>query len=869
VEAISDRRFIAPFLPPRYLSRPRLLADLDRAASPALTVLSAGAGAGKTLLLAEWVHRQDTRVPWLALTAADDDPRRFWRLFLEAVHATGQIGLPPASSYTDVVDLLDLVFQECDEPPQRSVLVLDDAHLLTRPEILHGLDRIVRRWSHRLRLLVAARSDPLLPLHRYRLAAQMHELRAADLAMTSGEAGQLLRLHGVRLADEQVRTLTARTEGWSAGLRLAALRMEHLERPGEFVALLAMDEGSIGEYLTEEVLAVLPQHVQRLLVETSFLDDVTGPLAGAVTGIDNCHDLLVDLVRTNSFVLPADPGRTTFRYHQLFREMLLQLARGQPVAARQRQRGRAARWYQGEGDLLNALRWSVAADDPELARSVLARGGLAQIYVARYDDHAAPLRKLAGQVAPADPAPGRAAEYDLTQRAIRAVLAGPGAGGAAEMPARYPGTPAGDPALTLTVALTELLLQEKAGRYAELADTARQLLADPGLRVAIDEVPGLRASVLLVYAQTLFATGRLGDQGEVLAEALSAAREAKLPRLEAEALAVLAYAEVCGCRFRHARSTISRAEALLTGHPDVARPVLLDLAIARRAYISADFVVMAAVLRRVTAAGTGYPGVGQAAAVAFLQARLLVALGEYGPARWLLCDDPAVARAATGPFGVIRDRELAMIEIAQGRPRSALQLLRRHRGDAAMPAAEITVARAHLALGDLDRAAAAVRAVTTTPSPFVDRPLTVAAALCDAEIAERRGDEGRAAEALDRALLIAGDDIVLPFVQASEALEQVLVRHGGLAARWPAAARGHHRRPELPLPRRDQLPDGLTHREEAVLRLMTTSMSTAEIADELCLSVNTIKTHLAAIYRKLSVSRRREAVFRARELELI
>jgi hypothetical protein len=293
----------------------------------------------------------------------------------------------------------------------------------------------------------------------------------------------------------------------------------------------------------------------------------------------------------------------------------------------------------------------------------------------------------------------------------------------------------------------------------------------------------------VVEAQAVFSVGQLLDQDELLQEAVAAARTEKVPRLEVEALSILAFAEVCLCRFRHAESTIDQAETVLAGHPDVARPVILDLAIARRAYIKADFATMSAVLRRVTAAGTDHLDIGQAAGVAFLQARLFVALGEYVLARGVLCDDPAMVRAAVGPFGVIRDRELAMIEIAQGRPRSALQILRhvprppgdggrRDHGCPGPPGARRPGPGRRLG-----------RAMITTPSPFADRPLIVEAALCDAEIAQRRGDEGHAAEALDRALLIADDEIVLPFVQAAGPVEEMLARHSGLAARWPAAAR--------------------------------------------------------------------------------
>ena len=353
----------------------------------------------------------------------------------------------------------------------------------------------------------------------------------------------------------------------------------------------------------------------------------------------------------------------------------------------------------------------------------------------------------------------------------------------------------------------------------------------------------------------------------LLRQAMAAVPVNGTPVAQLEALSMLAFVSVTA-RPRHADDAIERAETLLIRHPTLARPVILDLAIARRAHLGADLATMAETMRRLRAAGPDYADAGQAAAVAYVQATLFVAQGELARAQVLLRDDPAVNRTAVGLFGAIRDRDLAEIDTALGRPRSALQRLHRHHGTSEELVAQVAAARAYLALGELDRAAVSVRAVMTTPSPFVDRLLLVDAALCDAEVAHRRGDEGRAAELLDRALQIADSEIVLPFVRATPTLQPVLTRHRTLTERWPAAV-AEVPRPGAVRPDHDELLDALTHREQAVLRLMATSMSTADIADELCLSVNTVKTHLAAIYRKLSVGRRREAVFRARELELL
>ena len=200
--AVRDSRVCVPQLPLRHVPRPRLLAELDNASDRPLTLLSAGPGAGKTVLLTDWVRRGGARVAWLTPTAADAEPRRFWRLLESALRDGDDAGSGPLAATPLAVgeDLMQALFSRVPAPEARLVVVIDDAHLLTHPDILAGLDSLIRGCQPGLRLILAARSDPLLPLHRYRLAGQMHELRAADLAMTPAEIADVLSGHGITLA---------------------------------------------------------------------------------------------------------------------------------------------------------------------------------------------------------------------------------------------------------------------------------------------------------------------------------------------------------------------------------------------------------------------------------------------------------------------------------------------------------------------------------------------------------------------------------------------------------------------------------------------------------------------------------------------
>ena len=467
---VRDSRLIVPQLPPRHVSRPRLLAELDNAANSPLTLLSAGPGAGKTVLLTDWVRRGGARVAWLNPTAADADPSRFWRLLVSALRECdgAEHGAPVAMPRGAGIDLVQTLFSAVPESAAQLVVIIDDAHVLTHAEVLEGLDSLIRAGQPGLRLVLAARSDPLLPLHRYRLAGQMRELRAADLAMTPAEIREVLAVHGVSLGERDFGILAARTEGWATGVRLSAMRMEGAEYPEDFVPELALDPGSIGEYLVDEVLRQQPEAQRRLLIETSFLDEVTGPLADAVTGMDGCGEMLADLARENSFVIPLDAAQTRFRYHQLFAEILRYLLQRRMRQAVSGLHERAAAWYEGCGDLGNAVYWAVRVGDRRRVARLLAQGGFAHAFVHRQDLSGLGLRDLLPMRLPEGADAAEAAEFAVANAAIETVFAdaGSAASGLKRMPAVKSDEALADADLLATSDLVELVLGAEGLRPA-------------------------------------------------------------------------------------------------------------------------------------------------------------------------------------------------------------------------------------------------------------------------------------------------------------------------------------------------------------------------------------------------------------------
>lgn len=855
--ARADPRLTPGNLPPWHVSRRRLLTALDQAADVPLVLISAGPGMGKTALLTEWAKRSRHTVAWLCPTADDSEPRRFCGLLASALGV-------PASPGTRPADFAYSVLSQLAGGGLPLILAVDDAHVLTGPEVTRVLDRLITGGRHRLHVVLAARRDPRLPLHRYRVAGQLGEIRTADLAMTAAEAREVLAAHRVTLPEPVLASLLNRTEGWAAGVRLAAMRARR-GLPATLAGESGFDHGSPGEYLLAEAFESQPGPVRRLLVETSFLPEFTGPLAEEITGIGGCAETFRALARGNSFVLALDPEGTRFRYHRLFAEALRQQCGQHGTRPLPELAARAATWFERNGEMAHALYWAARSGDRDRATAMLVRGGLSGAFARRYPILASQLSELLLPV-PADgakPVP----EAALATAALR-TIAGDTAAAARHLErARKAGAAdrSADQTVRQTAALVELMLGMRSGDTKSVDGAAPRLTraSFPG-----EQPPaGLRAAVLLAQASTHFWHGEHDDVDALLQQALAGAQGEGLVALQADVLAMTAYFHSYSGRPHRADEAALRARHLLRQQPGLRTPPALQLAVVIRCCAQCQFGRAARVLARMHTPDAIGSDPAMATALDLWQASVLALSGNIGGARTVL--DAAAGHLPLPLLEVHRDIVLGGIETSLGRPALALQRFERyHVGKLAVLVATPS-ARAALALDDPERAQRFTRAVLSPASTQVNHFVLVDAMLLEACIALLRQDPGRALQMITNALDLARAEVILPFVHARNRLAGLLARHPAVAERWPVPGPAGMCTAAIPEQRAGRLPVLLTQREQSVLRYLATSMSATEIAAELYLSVNTVKTHLAGIYRKLGVGRRREAVLRARELELL
>ena len=374
-----------PRVHPGVLRRTRLLELLNDHGASVLTVLDAGVGYGKTTLVRSWCTERPEPVIWMTLDPADDDPVRLWIHLATAVDRLGQglggralmrLGARGVQVETAVDELMNGLVTYA----RPVTIVLDDLHAVRSEASLSSIGYAIERLPAGARVVVSTRSDPAVGLGKLRASRALTEVRARELAFTVDEARELFVRESVGLSGESVDLLVERTEGWPAGLYLAALWLRDLEDPDEGVRAFAGSARHVADYLTSEVLTALPAEIRDFLVQTSVLGRFTPELCDAVLGRDDSAAVLAELARSNMFLVALDARGQWYRYHHLFRE-LLQLELGREAAHELRRR--AAEWSRAQRLIEDAIEYASAAGDAETVVELLLETHLEFIWGGR------------------------------------------------------------------------------------------------------------------------------------------------------------------------------------------------------------------------------------------------------------------------------------------------------------------------------------------------------------------------------------------------------------------------------------------------------------------------------------------------------
>lgn len=371
-EVLLHTKLFIPSPRPDLVYRSRLIKRLDQGLQPGckLNLLSAPAGYGKTTLVSNWLSTLNYPIAWLSLDAEDNDLRRFWTYVIAALQSIqpelGQteLTLLQTTQLAPIENLLTNLINQITELPDRFILVLDDYHLIDNTELHHSLNFLLDHFPSELHLVIITREDPALPLPQMRVKGQIQELRAKDLCFTGEESAQFFKHRmNIDLRAEEIAVLEQRTEGWIAGLQMAALSMQEVDDRTDFIEDFAGDDRYVVDYLIEEVIKRQPGHIQEFLMRTAILTRLTAPLCDALVGGHTSIDVLSYLEETNLFLIPLDNKRQWYRYHQLFGDLLLYRLRDKiGVEGINKLHQSAGGWYAENGLINEAIHHFLAAE---------------------------------------------------------------------------------------------------------------------------------------------------------------------------------------------------------------------------------------------------------------------------------------------------------------------------------------------------------------------------------------------------------------------------------------------------------------------------------------------------------------------------
>jgi LuxR family maltose regulon positive regulatory protein len=875
---VLSAKLARPRPPPGLVPRPRVTARLETGNGRPVTLVSAGPGWGKTLAVAAWASQSPPGLPvgWLSLDGDDNEPGLFWSYVLAALRSTGAVPednplarLAPANGVD--AGMLHRIEQGLWELPRPVALVLDDAHELHDKRVLDGLAELLRHPIEQLRLVLVTRRDPLLPLHRLRVSHELLEIRAGDLAFQPEEAAALLAGDGLDVAADSLAVLMDRTEGWAAGLRLAAMHLHRTDAAGR-VEDFAGEERAVADYMLAEVVDSQPPDLRSFLLHTSVAARVCGPLADALTGGRRGQEHLERLEAANTFVNGLDADRRWYRYHHLLQQMLQhQLALEDPGIVPLLHR-RAALWHADHGRAVDALRHAVAAEDGDLLGRLF--GALAAPRVVSIDRRA--FDAVLGQI----PAPKLAGTAELHLAAAARLFA---AGRFTEMAphlasARRLVADASrpEPGTLVFLRLCEGMVARAAGRLdgvVEAVSEVLQLLDGPA--ASLPAAAQYRAIALGNKGGVLLWLGRLEEAQRWLELAVPAAEAAGVEAAQLNAAGHLALAAAARGILREAAAHGAAALELAEkrGWTGLFQCAQTYLALAAVSFHRHDLDAADAFANRAATAHQIEPERTVLVASHVLQARIGAARGAVQLARrWRERAREECADWTVPPFlAHWLTLAEAEIEMAAGDPAAAVASLTTSvDGQYPFEQERVALAAALLASGHTraaDDTLGSLREQVTDPAPAVQVWLLTALA------ADRLGDDDRVLTSLRTALRFAEpEQMRRPFLaQPYDGVARLLRRLSSVdqhvnpfAGRLLDAIDG-----KAVSTRPPPLAEPLSVRERTVLTLLPSMMTNSEIADYISISTNTVKAHLRAVYRKLDVGSRRQAVTRAWELGLL
>jgi LuxR family transcriptional regulator, maltose regulon positive regulatory protein len=871
--------------------RRELFERLNRAGR--VTVVSGPAGSGKSVLLRSWIDEAALaeHAAQLSVLDEDRDPQRFWTSVADALRntAAGSALISPLSAAPDLDGwaVVERLLADLGPLRDRIWLVIDDVHALGSAETLRQFELLLMRAPAGLRFVLATRHDLRLGLHRLRLEGELTEIRAASLRFSRDEAEALFEAAGVRLSESALALLHERTEGWAAGLRLAVLSLTGHPDPERFAAEFCGSERTVAEYLLAEVLERQSDEVRRLLSRTSVLERVSGPLADLLTGGSGGGQILQELEQAGAFVVALDARRSWFRYHRLFADLLeLELRHTEP-AELAALHDTAADWFAGHGFPVEAVRHAQAAQDWERAGHLLADHWLD----VTLNGQAATAHQLVASF----PADAVTANAELTAVTAAVELMD----GSLEEGARYlalaTAGAASVPAarrdrLRVTLAVLRVYLARQRGDLRAIAEEVEQLRSVDDLDAAqLGLGEELRAVALISLGIAELWSLQVDEAEAHLERGVALARRIGRPFLEIKGLAHWGVA----ASFRSSELAAERSRQAIE--------------LARRHGWSGEPVVAIA-----------YP----------MLAGSLIWQGELDEAeRWLMEGGYALKSEVEPATEMLFQLVRGLLEIARGHLEAALATLRAPRrlpgrplsaahplttevraflldvlvrlgepaqADAVLietvgeererPGIRTAMAALRLAQDDPRAATAALAPVLDGSAPGSHQVWQIAAFLLEASARDALGEREAAGRALERGLDLAEPaGLLFPFLlyPMPELLERharqrtahpALIRKiisalGGRTPAVPAAGPPEQAAPAAGPPQ--HLPEPLSQAEARVLRLLQTSLSAPEIARELYVSVNTVRTHMRHVYDKLGAHRRLEAIDRARALGLL